>query len=520
MLRRALLRAAPRRGVQTAASFRERYPLWIGGEETEAASGATFEVEDPARRVVLTRVASAGERDVARAVELAHETHEGGAWSRADVRDRAGVLSAISAGLRERVVELAELESLQTGRCVREMRAQLARLPEWFEYFGALARTSEGRTTPFLGPYLNYVEALPLGAVAQITPWNHPLLIAVKKLAPALAAGNSVVLKPSELAPVAVLELARICQAAGLPPGALSVLPGLGAEAGAALCAHPLVRKVDFTGGTPTGRAVGAAAGANIASVVSELGGKAPVVVFEDADVEQAVNGAAFAAFVASGQTCIMGARLLVQKGIYEEVLDRFVAKARAIRLGDPMAEGTQMGPMASAAQLERVLMYTKIAEEEGATVLAGGARPPAAGLPPACRDGYFVEPTVVAAEPWMRCAREEVFGPFVVAYPFEDEEDAVRLANDSPFGLAAAVWTRDLARAHRVAQRMEAGIVWCNDHHRNDPSSPWGGMKDSGVGRENGREALREYTQARSIIVRTSDERFDWFEDPDARYS
>uniref|UniRef100_A0A7S1TQ26 Aldehyde dehydrogenase domain-containing protein n=1 Tax=Phaeomonas parva TaxID=124430 RepID=A0A7S1TQ26_9STRA len=400
------------------------------------------------------------------------------------------------------------------------MRAQLGRLPEWFEYYGAIVRTHEGRTTPFLGPYLNYVQDMPLGAVAQITPWNHPLLIAVKKLAPALAAGNSVVLKPSELAPVAVLELARIFKEAGLPDGVLSVLPGLGPEAGAAMCSHDLVRKVDLTGGTPTGRKVGAAAGANLASVVSELGGKAPMIVFPDADLDQVVNGAAFASFVASGQTCIMGARLLVHESIYDDVVGRFVAKAESIQLGDPMETATQMGPVVSEAQMQRVLDYVDIAKAEGARILTGGKAPPAGSLPDEVANGYYVEPTIIAAKPGMRCVQEEVFGPYVVCYPFKDEADAIRLANDSPFGLAAAIWTRDVARGHRVASEMDVGIVWINDHHRNDPSSPWGGTKDSGIGRENGLEAFREYTQSRSVVVRMSDEKFDWFEDPNARYS
>jgi len=517
-MKRVLLRPrCARRGAERQLSTAG---LWIGGREAASASGAFLSVEDPARRREIARVSAASAEDIGKAVASGHEAYRSGVWSRADVRLRADVLQRISQGLRERLEELAELESRQTGRAIREMKAQLGRLPEWFEYFGALVRTAEGRTTPFLGPYLNYVQRVPLGVVAQITPWNHPLLIAVKKLAPALAAGNSVVLKPSELAPLSVLELAKICKEAGLPDGVLSVVPGHGHETGAALCAHPLVRKVDLTGGTPTGKAVGAIAGANLAGMVSELGGKAPMLVFEDADLDQAVNGAAFASFVASGQTCIMGARLLVHEAVYEEVVQRFVRKAESIRLGDPMDMATQMGPVISEAQRSRVLEAVSVAKSEGAEILCGGASPALDKLPTEVSEGYFVLPTVIAAKPGMRCVQEEVFGPFVVVYPFKDEQDAVKLANDSDFGLAAAIWTKDIMRGHRVAQELDVGIIWINDHHRNDPSSPWGGTKDSGIGRENGIEAFHEYTQSRSVVVRTSDEKFDWFHDPNARYS
>ncbi len=397
------------------------------------------------------------------------------------------------------------------------MNAQLGRLPEWLEYFAAVIRTHEGTCPPFKGPYVNYVKRVPLGVCAQITPWNHPMLIAIKKIAPALAAGNSIVVKPSEFAPITVLEFAELMSEAGLPDGVFNCVAGQGA-AGAALSSNPDLDMVDLTGGTPTGRKVHEAAGRNLSACLSELGGKAPMMIFNDADLEQAVNGAAFGSFIATGQTCIAGTRLLVQEDVYDEVVSRYVEKVKGIRIGDPQDPATQMGPVINEGQLAQVKKFCDLGVEEGGKILTGGK--PVEGLPEHLADGYYWPPTVIGdCTPDMRVVREEVFGPVVVAYSFKDEADAIAKANDSPFGLAASVWSRDIKRAHRVADKLDVGIVWLNDHHRNDPSSPWGGMKDSGIGRENGLEALHEYTQTRSVVVGYDDTPFDWFVDTQQRY-
>jgi acyl-CoA reductase-like NAD-dependent aldehyde dehydrogenase len=375
--------------------------------------------------------------DVHGAIKIAQDAYKSGIWSKKDVRERSQVLYEIAANMRKNLGDLADLEVAQTGRACREMNAQLGRLPEWFEYFGSLIRTHEGSCPPFVGNYVNYVQRVPLGVCGLLTPWNHPMLIAVKKIAPALACGNSIVLKPSELAPVSVLELAKICHDSGVPSGVMNVVTGFGPDVGQALCSDPFVRKVDLTGGTNTGRLVGAAAGANLAEVVTELGGKAPMLVFPDADIEQAVNGAAFATFVASGQTCIMGARLVIHDSVYDEFMSKLAKKAATIRMGDPTNNGTQMGPVISAGSRERIGKMIDTARDQGANVLTGGCIPE---MEKPFNDGYYYAPTVLEVSTEMDIWKEEVFGPVVVAVRFKDEEEAVRLANDSPYGLAGTV--------------------------------------------------------------------------------
>ncbi|MFQ5427043.1 MAG: aldehyde dehydrogenase family protein, partial [Gaiellales bacterium] len=381
-------------------------------------------------------------------------------------------------------------------------------------YFAGWADKIGGATIPVEGEYLNYTERVPVGVCGAITPWNHPLLIATKKIAPALACGNTVVAKPSELAPLAVIELERIALEEGLPEGVLTVVTGT-QEAGRALTVHPDVDRIDVTGSTPTGIAISRQAATTLKRVGLELGGKAANVVFADADFDAAVQGALFAGFIAQGQTCIAGARALVERPILERFARDVVARAGDIRIGDPLATETQMGPQISGPALARIESAVDGARRDGAEVLCGGARP---GLDEPLSTGHYYSPTVVLAEdPAIPVAREEIFGPVVALIPFDGEDDAVAIANDVEFGLGAAVWTGDVARAHRVARRLRAGTVWINDYHRVDPASPWGGFKLSGHGRENGLEAIRMFTEVKSTWVRLAEPAPGWYETDDA---
>ncbi|KAF7355549.1 Aldehyde dehydrogenase [Mycena sanguinolenta] len=426
----------------------------------------------------------ASERDVKQTVAGAQSVFRAGTWSKAPAIERSKVLTRLARALEERIPEFAEIETLQTGRAIREMKAQLTRLPEWIDYYAALLRTSQGFVAPTQGKLLNYVQRVPLGVVAQITPFNHPLLIAVKKIAPALAAGNSVIVKPSELAPISVLEFSRMAETVGVPSGVLSVLPGFG-ETAQLLAQNPLA-------GTQTGRLLGGTVGHNLAMFTAELGGKAPIVVFEDADISSAVNGAAFAAFVASGQTCVSGTRLIVSEAIWDTFMPLFLQKT-----GEHSAKNGKPGDVLTGGR-----RMTGKSELDGFDFDGGS----------------FFPPTVIAniatSDPlW----QEEIFGPVVVAKRFSTEDEAIALANDSKYGLGASIWTQNLSRAHRVSAVIEAGLCWVNSAHRNDPSSPWGGMKESGIGRENGIEAFESYSQSKSTIINIappveSRKADDWF--------
>jgi acyl-CoA reductase-like NAD-dependent aldehyde dehydrogenase len=349
-----------------------------------------------------------------------------------------------------------------------------------------------------------------VGVVGIVAPWNFPLALPLRQAAAAVAAGNAAVIKPSELTPLTTLEFGHIAREGGIPDGVINIVTGLGATAGKALAEHEQVAKVTFTGGTEVGRAIGVAAARRLAKATTELGGKSPVLVFDDAGVERAVKGTAFGAFIAAGQTCICGARILVQEGIYDEVVAGLAATADRLRVGDPTDEATQMGPLISERQRARVLGYVELGLEEGGRLVAGGGPP---DMPAPLDGGFYVQPTVIAdVSNDMRVAQEEIFGPVAVVVPFSDEADGVRKANDVRFGLGSAIWTRDVARAHRVAAQIEAGMTWINDHHRLDPASPWGGLKESGVGREGGWESFHEFTEIHSIVVRTSEDDIDWY--------
>jgi phenylacetaldehyde dehydrogenase len=467
-------------------------------------------VLNPATGEPIAEVPAGGADDVDRAVRTARQAFEDGPWPRMGIHERARVLNRFADLLEQRLADLFALETRNNGRPVIETRAQLGRLPEWYRYNAALLLADRGDVIPMKGPYLNYIERFPLGVCGILPSYNHPLMILSKSLAPALATGNTVVVKPSELTPLTTLELARTALEAGIPEGVLGVVTGTGPEAGAALAEHPLVAKISFTGGTEVGRSVAVATAQRLARSTTELGGKAPVIVFADAGLERAVSGAAFGAFIAAGQTCICGSRILVERSVYDEFVDALSARAAGLRIGDPADHSTQLGPLISARQRERVLGYCEVGERAGARVAAGGGRP---ALDGPLDGGFFVEPTVLAdVENDMRVAQEEIFGPVAVVIPFDGEDDAVEKANGVPFGLGSAVWTRDVARAHRVAGRIEAGMVWVNDHHRLDPASPWGGVKDSGLGREGGWESFHDFTNIRSVTVRTAEDDVDWY--------
>ncbi|CAD7955324.1 unnamed protein product [Amoebophrya sp. A25] len=498
------------------------------------------DVISPVTNVAVSQFPCANDADVAAAVSVAQrafDDRKGWAGNRAK---RVQALQKMAAALRdpETMSELAASEVQQIGRPLREMRFQLGRLHEWFDYYAALLRVHEDAVLPLpeSSNLLNYTRRVPLGVVAQITPWNHPLLITVKKLAPALAAGNAIVVKPSELAPNSIVLLAEIltkaCNADSelLPPGILNVVLGDG-RTGAALVGDSRIAKVDFTGGPSTGRAIGRAAGGNLAGYIAELGGKSPMVLFDDGQrgerIQQLVNGVTFGCFIASGQTCIAGTRLLVQKSLVEksDFLDRLVEKVNGLKVGDPLASGTGLGPVITKTQLDFIESTVQAAVKSGAKVLCGGARKTDFPADSPLRDGNFFEPSVLLCDSHDNIVfHTELFGPVLAVTMFGTEEEAVALANGTEFGLGCSVWSSDVAQAHRVAEQIDSGIVWINEHHKNDPSAPWGGVKKaSGIGRENGRDAFNEYTQSKSIVVNCAPGGAytqDWFGNLNARYN
>lgn len=484
--------------IETSADATPTEGLFVDNEALSPSSGTYFDVVDPASGHSWIRAADASADDVATAVRSARRAFEG-EWAGYRAADRADFLIRFGQAVAEHAEELADLQVRENGKLMREMHGQTALLREYFNFYAGLAQMPTGTTNSLhLREMVNYTVREPIGVVAAITPWNSPLLLLAWKLGPALAAGCTVVAKPSEVTPISTVRFAQLAAEVGLPPGVFNVVTGLG-PAGAELTAHPDVNKIAFTGSTPTGRAIAASAGARLTRVSLELGGKSPNIIFDDADLEGAVNGAVAGIFGAGGQTCMAGSRILVQDTVYDEVVDRLAKAADAITVGDPRSASSEMGAIACRAQYDKVLQYVDVAKADGARLVAGGSQEVVEGL----EAGLFVRPTVFAdVTSDMRIAREEVFGPVASVLRFGDEADAVAIANDTEFGLAAGVWTGSVARAHRVAARLQAGTVWVNNYRKTSYATPFGGFKQSGLGRENGADALREFTEEKSIWI------------------
>jgi aldehyde dehydrogenase (NAD+) len=478
----------------------KKHRMLIDGSWVDAANGEWFESINPFTAQPWALIPRAGKADVERAVVAAKKAFYGKDWRGLTASARGALLRKLADLLAAEAERLAEIESTDNGKLLSEMRVQLQYAPKYFHYFAGLADKIEGRVLPSDRPgFFNYTREEPLGVVAAITPWNSPLLLAAWKLAPALAAGNTVVLKPSEHSSVSAFAFGELFEKAGFPPGVVNIVTGFGNEAGEPLLNHPDVAKIAFTGGDRTGQAVYEQAARGIKRVTLELGGKSANIVFDDADLDAAVNGVVAGIFAATGQTCIAGSRALIHRPVFDAFSERIVALARSARMGNPLDPGTQVGPITTRPQYEKVLDYMNVAKGEGAVCLLGGG--PAKR--PECGTGWFVEPTIFSGvRPEMRIANEEVFGPLLALIPFDDEEEAIRIANSTIYGLAAGVWTSSMRRAFTMSERLEAGTVWVNCYRVTSYMTPFGGYKRSGFGREGGMEAIREYLQTKSVWI------------------
>ena len=476
--------------------------------EWRQGGGDRYATRYPADGSVTAELAQASIDDVNEAIERADYAVHATGWDRLKPHLRAGVLYRVSQLIRDRAEALAQLQRRDNGKPINETRALVASAADTFQFFAAACETLEETITPSRGDYLTMSVHDPLGVVAAITPWNSPIASEAQKMAPALAAGNAIVVKPAQATPLLALELAKLCEEAGVPRGIVSVLPGSGSTIGDAITRHPLIKRVAFTGGTRTGRHIAHVAADKLMPVSLELGGKSPTIVFDDADLEHAVNGVLFGIFSSSGESCIAGSRLFVQRDIYRPFMDRLVAAAERLRVGDPASEQTQMGPLVSQAHRETVEGYVALGLEEGGRLLTGGKRPAGALFDP----GSFYTPTILEGlANDTRTCQEEIFGPVLVALPFDDESDLITQANDSVYGLASGIWTGDYKKAWRVGRALDTGTVWINTYKQFSISTPFGGTKDAGIGREKGRLGILEYTRQKSLYWGLNEAPLPW---------
>src|SRR5271166_2114863 len=489
-----------------ATAQTQTYQMYVNGEWISGNSGKTFPVYDPSTEEVIAEVPDSNAKDVDRAVAAAKEAFENGPWASSTAQERGRVLFKLADAVRQNTAALAELEARNCGKPIVEAEYDLVDVATCFEYYGGLANKVTGHVNPVPANALSFTLREPMGVAAQIIPWNFPLLMAAWKLAPAIAAGCTCVLKPAEQTPLTAMELANWFEEVGLPPGVVNVVNGVGEVTGAALVAHPGVDKVAFTGSAAVGKIIVKSAADTLKRVTLELGGKSPNVFFADADWEAAVDGALFGVFINQGEVCSAGSRILVEKKIYSKFVEAMTEKAKRIKLGPPLDRDTKMGPLVSKEQYDRVTSYMEIGKKEAKTAIGGGRAK-------AFAKGFYVEPTIFYdVDNSARIAREEIFGPVATVIPFENEADAIKIANDTPYGLAGAVWTRDIYKAFRIVKSMRAGIIWVNHMQPTYVEAPWGGYKQSGFGRELGPWGLEEYLETKQVFVNLDETPIGWY--------